>query len=81
MADENKAATKTPVALSLGYEYGRPILTVSGGTAVPWSIVVGNDKGELVASYTAGAPTPTARAVGGQEATPHEFFWMVDMRR
>jgi hypothetical protein len=81
MADEKRAvhedtglveAAPEVGALSLGYEDGRPILilTASGGNAIPGSIVVRNDKGEPVASYTAGGPTPTTRAVGGQEATP-----------
>jgi hypothetical protein len=90
MADEKKPvhedtglveAAPEVGTLSLGYEDGRPILTGSSGNAIPGSIVSATTRASWSPPPTAGAPLPTTRAVGGQEATPHEVPRMVDKRR
>lgn len=46
-------------ALSVHYRDGRPVIIVTGGTALPGEVVVENADGKIVASYRAGGVEQT----------------------
>ncbi|MFD4948950.1 hypothetical protein ACFVYE_42420 [Streptomyces sp. NPDC058239] len=63
MSEKGQPEGTEASALALEYKDGQPVITVSGGTAIPPKVTVVDEQGNPVALYSAEAITkPQARA-------------------